>query len=802
MRNLLLILIMIALSLTSSFSQNQTVKGTVKDAQSEYPLLGATVMVIGSDPVIGAITDLAGNFSLKDVPVGRQSIAIKFVGYKSLTLPNVLVTAGKEVILTIKLEESVETLEEIVISTDANKDLPINELAKVSARTFSLEEVNRFSGGRNDVSRLVANFAGVSTPDDSRNDIVVRGNSPVGLLWRINGIPIATTNHFATLGTTGGPVSALNTNLLRTSDFISGAFPAEYGNANAAVFDVNFREGNKDIYEYTGQVAFNGVEFMAEGPLSRKNNASFVASYRYGIAGVAATGTSSVPYFQDFSFNMDLGKSKLGRFKLFGFGGLSSIDFLGDDIDENDLFANPNEDAFVENELGLIGLSHNIRLNKNTYLQSAIGYSINGNEYIQDNLIRNEAGETITRYRATEADNRDDRFSFSTQLNKKYSARFSLRAGYLVELFNLKGTVLDRDNRPDSEIPDSDNDEVPDFFLTVRAVDRNFTLNQPYVQGEYKFSDDLSITGGLHAQYLSINDDFVLEPRFGASWQFQSSQRISFAYGLHSQMVPLPVLFLREQQEDGSFLETNLDLDFMKSHHFVVGYDKQLGNDWRLKAEAYYQSLFDIPVEMNDSSSYSVINEGGDFIFDERGSLVNEGLGFNYGLEVTLEKFFSRGYYALLTASLFESKYEGQDGITRNTAFNNNYVFNLLMGREWKIGAAQRNAITFDTRLTAAGGRPYTPINEEETRLNNGDEVLMEEIAYSNRLNPYIRWDVKFGFRLNAKSKKVSHQFYVDFQNVLDRENQFTRRFNEVTQEVNVVDQIGFFPDILYRIQF
>ena len=283
--------------------QGQTVKGFIKDSKAGYPLIGASVVLIGSDPVVGAVTDINGKFVIENVPAGRQNFAVQYIGYKSVTLPNVLVTTGKEVILNLELEESVEKLNEVVVTADAQKDLPINELAKVSARTFSLEEVTRFSGGRNDVARLATSFAGVSSPNDSRNDIVVRGNSPTGLLWRVEGIPVATTNHFSTLGTTGGPVNALNTNLLRTSDFLTGAFPAEYGNANAAVFDVNFRNGNPDKYEFTAQMsAFSGLEFLAEGPISKAKGSSFVASYRYGIASLAATGTSAIPLYQDFSF--------------------------------------------------------------------------------------------------------------------------------------------------------------------------------------------------------------------------------------------------------------------------------------------------------------------------------------------------------------------------------------------------------------------------------------------------------------------------------------------------------------------
>lgn len=384
----------------SVYAQTQTVKGQVVDAQADYPLIGASVILLGSDPIIGTVTDLEGNFRLENIPVGRQTLAVQYIGYKSITLPNVLVTAGKQVVLNIKLEESVEKLNEIVITGEADKDLPLNDLAKVSARTFSLEEVTRFSGGRNDVARLATSFAGVSAPDDSRNDIVVRGNSPVGLLWRIEGIPIATTNHFSTLSTTGGPVNALNTNLLRTSDFLTGAFPAEYGNANAAVFDVNFRNGNTDKYEFTAQMsAFSGLELLAEGPLNTRNDASFVASYRYGIASLAATGTNATPFYQDFSFKVNLGQTKLGKFELFGIGGLSSIDFLGAEIDETDLFANPDQDAFVESQIGLVGANHTIRLDKNTFLKTSIGASTNFNEYLQDNFVRDSEENLVRKYR-------------------------------------------------------------------------------------------------------------------------------------------------------------------------------------------------------------------------------------------------------------------------------------------------------------------------------------------------------------------------------------------------------------------
>jgi hypothetical protein len=209
---------------SQAITQTQTVKGTVLDMQSRFPLPGVNVILLDSDPLVGTSTDTDGQFRLENIPTGRQAILVQFIGYKSQTIPNVLVTAGKEVVINVLLEESVEKLQEVVVVAQSDKDKPINEMAKVSARTFSLEEVQRFSGGRNDVARLAANFAGVRAADDARNDIVVRGNSPTGVLWRVDGLPIASTNHYATLGTTGGPVSALNTNVLRTSDFMDRGF--------------------------------------------------------------------------------------------------------------------------------------------------------------------------------------------------------------------------------------------------------------------------------------------------------------------------------------------------------------------------------------------------------------------------------------------------------------------------------------------------------------------------------------------------------------------------------------------------
>jgi CarboxypepD_reg-like domain/TonB-dependent Receptor Plug Domain len=252
----------------------QTLRGTIIDKAAETPLVGAAIVVDKITPQLGAIADENGNFEIKNVPTGRHQIIVSFIGYNAQTLTNIVVNAGKETVLDIKLEESVQLLNAVTVLGKVEKSQTLNELATISARQFNVEEVQRYSGGRNDVSRLAANFAGVAISNDSRNDIVIRGNSPVGVLWRLEGVPIPSPNHFSTLGTTGGPVSALNPNMIRNSDFLTSAFPSEYGNATAGVFDIGFRNGNKEKMEFTAQLAaFSGLEAMIEGPLSKKRMA-------------------------------------------------------------------------------------------------------------------------------------------------------------------------------------------------------------------------------------------------------------------------------------------------------------------------------------------------------------------------------------------------------------------------------------------------------------------------------------------------------------------------------------------------
>ncbi|GAB3898519.1 carboxypeptidase-like regulatory domain-containing protein [Larkinella knui] len=791
MKRIVFLLLLAAALLVSYRSRaqttGQTIKGLVFDRQSQAPLPGVNLIVVGLSPQKGATSDGEGHVRITDVTPGRYDLKASGVGYKELLLPNVLVTAGKQVVLEIGLEEYAGALQEVVVR-GTRKNATANEMTTVSGRSFSMEEASRYAGGRADPARLVANFAGVSAPNDYRNDIIVRGNSPTGVLWRIEGLNVPSPNHFATLSATGAPVTLLNTNVLRSSDFFTSAFPAEYGNATAGVFDVGLRNGTTDKPEHTLQFGlFTGLEAVSEGPLRKGGNASYLVAYRYSFTGLAKElgipiGSTAIPHYQDVSFKINSGTTRVGRFTLFGVGGLSDIAIKHDEIDSSDVFADPRRDTYSRSKLGFVGLRHTLRLGKDAYWNTVLGTSYSGNASRQDTLQ-----EPATGVRVREVNSRETRYSFHTVVNAKLNARFTARAGLQGEFYQLNLLLRDREYTPD--------------WNYVWDSKRNTQLWSAYLQARYSLTGRLTLNAGVRTQHLTLNQHTSLEPRLGLQYQINERSSLSAAYGYHSQMQPLNVYFYRGLLPDGQYDESNQQLDFTTSQHWVLGYDLLPFENWRIKLEAYYQRLSQVPVT-RQRSSFSLLNEGASYQQTEQGFLINHGTGTNRGVELTVEKFFSRGFYGLLTGSVYQSTYQGSDQIRRSTAFDGRFVYNLLVGKEFKIGRLKQNALTVDYKVTHAGGRPYTPVDLAASQRAGKEVLLGDSDAFSQRLPDFFRMDIKVGVTFNSKQKKRTHAIYYDLQNVTNNQNVFARQYNKVTRQVNTAYQIGFIPNFVYKLQF
>ncbi|SKC61701.1 Carboxypeptidase regulatory-like domain-containing protein [Ohtaekwangia koreensis] len=773
----------------------QTIRGKVVDGVSNTALIGVSLLIVSSDDkVYGSTTDSEGRFRIDNVPVGRHTIRVTYIGYEEQTIANVIVTAGKEVVLTFSLTESVNQLNEVVIMDNVKNDKTAtnNDIAVVSARSFNVDDTKRYAGAIGDPSRMAANFAGVVGGNDSRNDIVVRGNSPTGMLWQLEGLNIPNPNHFGALVSTGGPVSILNNNNLDKSDFMTSAFPSQYGNATAGVFDLRLRDGNNEKRELLGQVGFNGFEFGAEGPFSKKSGASYIANYRYSTLGLFQTlgiefGTgSNTPSYQDLNFKVSLPTSNGGKWTIFGIGGMSSVDLLGSeaDLDKNDnLYGTENRDSYTQYRTGVAGVSYEKSI-ANTYLRFTAGASATSESFDSDSLVRNNESEVIARHLRAEGDMNTQKYSFNFYTRTKFNARNSVTSGFYID-----ATQFDLFNRDVYANLNSD---------TVRLdVKDEATRYQFFSSWKHRFSQQLVLNAGAHVQYYSLNEQWALEPRVSLQYIINTNQSLSVGYGIHNQAQNITTSFIQTKTSTGELLLTNKNLDFTTSQHYVLTYDWNISENLRLKAEGYYQTLSNVPVE-RERSSFSALNTGVSFAIEDEDSLVNKGSGRNYGIELTLERFFSKGYYFLITTSLFDSKYKGSDGISRNTAFNTQYVLNALAGKEWRIGKA-RNFFSVNLKLTTIGGKRLTPIDIANSQLY-GRTIYKESEAFSERQDPYFRADLRFSYR--KEYKRSTLEVALDLQNLTNNENIFMQSYNARTNSVVTQYQQSFFPVPYVRFTF
>lgn len=771
-----------------SAQQTQVVFGTITDEASKTPLIGATVVLL-SNPSIGAATGEDGSFRIQGVPIGRQSFRVSYTGYEDRLVQDIIVTAGKEAAINISLQESLRKLDEVTIIYDRSKDPnnTNNDMAMVSSRSFNIDDTKKYAGSIGDPARMAANFAGVVSGNDSRNDIVVRGNSPTGMLWQLEGLNIPNPNHFGTLNSTGGPVSMLNNNTLAKSDFLTSAYPAQYGNALAGVFDLRMRDGNKESYEFMGQIGFNGFELGAEGPISRKNKSSFLLNYRYSTLGVFnalginfGTG-ASLPIYQDLNYKFTTNVGKKGVLSLFGIAGISTIDLLGDNVDTSgaNFFGTAYSNTYTDFYTTITGLSYKHVLSSKTSTKLTLGYSSSHEGYNVDSISHIDRSIVLP---SAAGDLNANKLSAVWRISHKFNAKNSLEAGVIYDhtIFDLYNKVI--------------------FKGTIERIvvdqDGDFGLGQGFVQWKNRFNNRLSVVAGVHGQYLFMNNSSAVEPRVNVRYSINGRHAISAGYGLNNQAQSIYTYYVQTQVPTGYIL-TNDQLGFTQSSQYVLTYDWLIAEKLRLKVEGYYQRLANVPVTER-LSSYSALNGGSSFVPDNVDSLVNNGSGTNYGVEATLEKFFGDGYYFLVTGSLFDSKYKGSDGIERNTAFNTSYVLNVLGGKEFNIGK-KGHILSFNVKGSTIGGRYTTPIDLAKSEVE-GRAVYDNSRAYAQRLDNYFRIDVKLSYR--REYKKSTLEVSLDLQNVTNNKNIFSEGYDPIANRLYYNYQQGFFPVPMVRYTF
>ncbi|MGZ4033526.1 MAG: carboxypeptidase-like regulatory domain-containing protein [Bacteroidia bacterium] len=792
----------------------QIVRGKITDKEIGTGLPGVIVQLKNS--TIAAVSDINGNYKLLNVPTGRHSFLFTYTGYESVPVNDVIVTSGKEMILNIEMEERATEMAEVEVKASIDTNV-VNTMQPANMKTFSIEETERYAGSRSDPARMAANFAGIQGTDDSRNDIVVRGNSPAGLLWRLEEIDIPNPNHFAVPGSAGGPQTIINDKYLANSQFYTGAFPANYGNALGGVFDLKMRNGNNEKHERTFQFGLLGTELALEGPISKESGATYLITYRYSSLALFSKvhfniGTSAVPGYQDMGLRLNFPTKKAGVFSFSSIGGLSDVKIILSKTYERpkELYGDLNRDQYFGTNMGVGILTHTYSLSDRTIMKTSLAYgvqTVNTDHYLilrNKDFIPNDTLPHILHYNFYEG-----KTTLAWYIKSKLNSKNSIKTGIFLNRIDVNFHDSVKVNSLFDTIAQVINNKP---FKTRINTKTNFYLIQPYVSYVHKFNEKLSFDGGVFAQLLTLNNKYTIEPRAGLKYQFKSNQSLSFAYGLHSQMqqtylyfaVPDTIVSNNNLVPNTNKELTNKNLDFTKSQHFVLGYDYFATKNLKFKTEVYYQYLWNVPVYVVPSS-VSMLNSGATFSrFLPLYSMVNKGTGYNYGIEFTVEKLFHKHYFFMYSASLYDSKYAGSDGVTHNTDFNGNYMMNLLGGLEYNVGKSKKNILSFGGKFTYGGGKRYSPVDIAASN------AIMDVVAQNDKVNslqfpPYNRLDFKISYKVNFK--RTGLEFALDLLNVLNTKNILALSYSPDPANLQADPlvknyQLGFIPIFYIKVDF
>jgi len=763
-----------------SFSQTitQTVKGNVFDKTTQEPLVGATIVLLNSNPLVGTITNLDGDFFLENVPVGRQSIKISIIGYESYFANQILISSGKQVVLNIGLLEQVTELNEVVITPKRHKGKPINTMATVSSRQFTVEETQRYAGGLNDPARLVSSFAGVVTPSISSNGISVRGNSPSGLLWRIEDVEVPSPNHFANLTISGaGLLTVLSSQMMGNSDFYTGAFPAEYGNATSGVFDIKLRTGNADEREYTIQAGLLGLDFATEGPFKKGKKASYLFNYRYStmaLIGSFLPDDSGILKYQDVSYKINLPTKKSGTFSLWGVGAYDGIDIDALESDEWEAITD-RDNSQTSLYMFATGVNHKASINSNTFLKTALSVTGNGMTHKEQRL-----DDDLQPQPQSNAFKNDYRVTLQSNMTHYFGEKHTNRTGFYL---NHLGYDLDIEEAT----------TIGSSLENLVKENGQSDLFQFYSQSKINLSQQLLLNAGFHAQYFKLNKDFSLEPRIALKYQLNEKQSLALAYGLHGRIESLPIYFVNDAGN-----QPNKNLELMKSNHLVLSYNSMLTDNLKLSIEPYYQRLTNVPV--SPDSYISTLNIQNSLFFDD--VLVSDGTGRNIGVDLSLERYLNNGLYWMFSASIFDSKYTAKDGIERNTRFNKNYVVNALIGKEWQVGKNKNNLFSANIRLNYLGGNRVEGIDRQNS-INQQDIIYSEtngnlSFAKKHPDTPITSFTVSY----RKNKPKFSSVWSLQVLNTAQTEEFDTDFYNMKTNMIESKFSRTIVPNLSYKIEF
>lgn len=751
-KNIYTIIAVTILLSAATFAQTGRIMGKVTDIVSKQPLIGVNIVLIGTN--FGAATNINGEYTITNVPVGTYQLRASAIGYSTLTKTDVIVSSAKPAMIDFSLGETAVELGNVVVTSDLFQKSP-TEISSV--RSFSYEEIRRAPGGFEDVVRALSVLPGVAQADAGRNDLIVRGGAPSENLYLVDGFVVQNINHFGTQGATGGPLSYINLDFVKETSFSTGGFSAIYGDKLSSVLSVNLREGRKDRLGGKLTIAATQFGLNLEGPVDSKSSFLFSVRRSYLDLIFKAAGFGFVPEYYDV----------LGKYN-YDFDSRNSLSFLLVSAFDNVRYFNDTDEKRKNNAriLGsdqlqyITGLSFRHLFDKGFYTlalsRNLVDYDTAQRDTLQNPIFLNKSKEEENTLRG--------------DLVFKLSPKSEINFGGNIRFIQFDADIL-----------------LPSFrtsfgeILTITSLKdkSDFWKGDLYALYSGFYYSRWRVNIGVRGDYFNaVSNKFTFSPRFSTSYLLSDVTELSFSTGIYYQN-PSFIWLIAD--------ETNKDLKQIKVNQYILGVDQRLRNDINLKLEGFLKHYSNYPssvlrpylVLANTGAGFA----GSDDNFSAFGleTLVSAGSGDSRGVELSMQKKSAgTNHYGILSLTYSESKFKALDGIERSGSYEQNWIVNLSAGyifnERWEASLKFRYAT----------GRPYTPFNTDGT----------QSVANFNTMNfpEFHSLDLRIDRRWNFD--KLTLITYIDIQNIYNRKNTSNIRWDFEKMQVAENSSIGILPSI------
>ncbi len=726
-------------------AQTGIIQGKVLNAITNEALPFVTVGIQGT--TTGVATDINGEFKLEKLQPGSYNLDASLVGYKKKTLFDVSVNNAKPTYIEITLEESATDLKVVEVTTSPFSK---TEESPVSLRNIGAEEIKRLPGANRDISKVIQSLPGVASTPAFRNDIIIRGGAPNENRFYLDGIEVPNINHFATQGSSGGPVGLINVNLINDVDFYSGAFPANRGNALSSVFEFKQKDGRSDKWVFTGAVGNTDFGLTADGPIS-KNSSLLVSVRRSYLQGLfSILGLPFLPTYNDYQVKYKIKFSDKADLTIVSLGAL-------DQFKLNTGIANPDEEQRYILENIPTNNQWNYTIGANLRLFAKKGYK---NIVISRNMLRNSAikyklnvetdANRILDYNSDEIENKFRFESTSRQGNYKFNYGVSYQfSKYKVNTYQVIATQYN----PNLVVDFSSNLNFHSY-AAFGQVSRTFLASR------------LSLSAGVRADGNSYSTQMAnplkqVSPRLSASYSLTERWALNANAGMYYQLPSYTVLGYRNQQ--GTLVNKDNGVKYINGNHLVAGIEYKAGNSAKITVEGFYKTYNNYPFSIKDS--VSLANQGADFGVIGNTAVTPSSKGRSYGVELLAQQKITKGFYGILSATYVRSEFTDKSNEYKPSAWDNRFLLSVTAGKNFKRGWVA------GVRFRWVGGAPYTPTDTTASLIQaawdvNNQGILDISQLNSQRLRSFNQLDIRVDKLWYFK--KWTLNLYLDIQNLLN----------------------------------